>query len=430
MDWNEQRDRLPTAPGVYLMRDVAGRIIYIGKANNLRQRVASYFRPDPSFKTVGISAALRHIDYVLCASEREALIVERQLINRYKPYYNAMWKDDKSYPYLKLTLGEDFPRIMLTRRKVDDGGQYFGPFPQVRTIKKLLFWLQKLFKLRPCKLVFDADHLPPLAKVKSCLYFHTCRCAGPCRGAVTRDAYRRPLRFIRLFLQRDYARLVTGWEREMREASRGMQYEYAAELRDRIAAVRQMEQPVTMREVKNEDLAASLDVSQRLERMREELSLPRLPVIIEGFDISLLAGTAAVGSMVCFHNGKPDPSRYRRFKIRTVAGTDDFAMLAEVITRRYARLKREKKPLPDLVLVDGGKGQLAAACAALGRLKMDLPIVSLAKREEEVFRPGASEPLLLPRNSPVLQTLQAVRDEAHRFAVAYHHVLRKKTMVK
>ncbi|MCX5778114.1 MAG: excinuclease ABC subunit UvrC [Elusimicrobia bacterium] len=428
MDCTEQRNRLPRTPGVYLMRDTAGTIIYIGKANNLKARVASYFRTDPSFKTVGIIAALRHIDYVLCASEREALIVERQLINRYQPFYNAMWKDDKSYPYLKITVREDFPRIMLTRRKIDDGNQYFGPFPEVQKMKQLLYWMQKIFKWRPCKLSFDATHLPPLRTVKSCLYFHTNRCPGPCRGAVTAEEYKKSLRFIQLFLKRDYLKLESLWHKEMQEASRGLDFEKAAELRDRISAVRHMDQPVTMREVKNEDLVDSLDMSRCLEQMREELSLPRLPVVIEGFDISLLAGTAAVGSMVLFHNGKQSPDRYRRYKIKTVSGTDDYAMLAEVVTRRYRRLMREKLPLPDLILIDGGKGQLAAAVAALNQLQLSLPVISLAKQQEEIFIPGRAAALLLPRRSPVLRLLQSVRDESHRFALAYHRTLRKRAM--
>ncbi|MHB9154412.1 MAG: excinuclease ABC subunit UvrC [Endomicrobiales bacterium] len=426
--WKEKLRAMPSTPGVYLMRDAAGRIIYIGKAINLKRRVSSYFRPDREEKAAAIVHSLRHIDYLLCASEREALILERQLINEFQPYFNSMWRDDKSYPYLKLTLKEDFPRLLLTRKIARDGSEYFGPYPQVVQIKRLMRWMQKMFKWRPCRLDFDAEHLPREQTVKSCLYYHTEQCAGPCMGKITPREARKVAGEIRLFLKGRYKRLENIWQEEMKEASARMEYEKAADIRDRLEAIRSMQERVTVRELKPEDLAASIQVTRTLEELKQALGLSKWPIVIEGFDISTISGTESVGSMVRFHNARPDKDNYRKFRIRTVGGIDDFAMMKEVVFRRYRRLKEESREMPDLVLIDGGKGQLSSALESLRNLGVKLPVVSLAKREEEIFMPGNPAPLKLPANSPALHLLQNIRDEAHRFALSYHHVRRKNNM--
>jgi excinuclease ABC subunit C len=426
--WKEKLHNLPETPGVYIMRDAGGTIIYIGKAINLKRRVSSYFRSDAEAKAVAIVGSLRHLDYILASSEREALIIERQLIGQYQPYYNTMWRDDKSYPYLKLTLKEEYPRLLLVRKLADDGSEYFGPYPQVIQIKRLMKWLQKMFKWRPCRLEFDSRHLPPEAKVKSCLYYHTERCHGPCMGRITPAEYRKVANDLRLFLKGRYRQLEEQWIAEMRQASENMKYELAADLRDRLQAIRSMQEKVTVRELKPDDLTTSLKATSTLEELKQVLELSKWPILIEGFDISNISGTESVGSMVRFHNAKPDKANYRRFRIKSVQGINDFSMMHEIVFRRYRRLKEEKREFPDLILIDGGKGQLSAAKASLDQLKLKIPVVSLAKREEEIFMPSREESLKLPANSPALLLLELIRDEAHRFAVTYHRLRRQKGM--
>lgn len=419
---------IPSSPGVYIMRDERREIIYIGKAKNLKKRVSSYFRPNAGEKAVAIVNSLRHIDFVLAASEREALILERQLIFTYKPYFNVMWIDDKSYPYLKLSLKEDYPRLVMTRDLKGNGSEYYGPYPRVAQIKTMMRWLQKVFKWRPCRLEFDSRSLPPLKTVKSCLYYQTERCYGPCMGKITPAEYRTVVNEMRLFLQGRFLKLREKWEQEMKEASERLQYEKARDLRDRLEAISSMSEKVTVRELQPDAFNASIKISKSLEELKDALGLTHWPIVIEGFDISNISGTESVGSMVRFHNAVPDKAGYRKFKIKTVQGINDFAMIKEVVYRRYKRLKEEQTVFPDLILIDGGKGQLSAAVESLNELKVRIPIVSLAKREEEIFFPDRENSLKLARNSTALHLLQRVRDESHRFAVAYHHQRRSRSL--
>jgi len=282
----DQIKNMPSSPGVYLMKDYAGKIIYIGKAKNLKKRVASYFRSDVEPKVVAITSSLRHIDYLLASSESEALIIERQLINQLQPYFNSMWRDDKSYPYLKLTLKEDFPRLFFTRKLIKDRSEYFGPYPHVFQIKKLIKWLQRMFKFRPCAINFAEQNLPKIEKVKSCLYYHTNRCPAPCLGKISSKEYKKQIRGLALFLRGKYRQLEKNWEKEMAEASRQMDYEKAAELRDRLTAIQSMDEKVTVREIGPQDLPRSLDYTAKLEELKNALGLSRWPIAIEGFDIS------------------------------------------------------------------------------------------------------------------------------------------------
>jgi len=424
-------DRLPHRPGVYLMRDAAARILYVGKAVDLRKRVANYFRADLEPKIRALMAEVRHIDYIAAESEREALVVEQRLIKRHQPLYNTMWKDGKSYPYVKLTAGEDFPRLRWTRRRARDGALYYGPYPNVRGVRGLLDWVWKsrLFPLRPCDLDIREGHPLEYEKVRSCLYLHTRQCPAPCLGRIGKADYADAVEQARLFFEGKNAPLRRSWSTAMRAASRRMDYESAARYRDHVAALDHMNERVTFRALREEDVRGRLLASQALQALQAALGLPRPPARIECFDISHVQGASTVASMVVFENGRPLKSHYRKFKINTVAGVDDFKSMAEVVGRRYRRIREEGGAWPDLILIDGGPGQLSAARRAFDAVAARaVPLASLAKRDEEVFLPDRAEPVRLPKDSPALQILQHARDEAHRFAVSFHRARRGKNV--
>jgi excinuclease ABC subunit C len=292
-------------------------------------------------------------------------------------------------------------------------------------MKTTLHWLRGMFGLRRCSHNFDTNNLPPEKKVKSCLYLHAGKCAGPCLGKISSKEYKSRLRGAGLLLSGKYSALKDILSAEMKKASASLDFERAASLRDRIQSLVSMNQLITVRELSTDDFNASLEITGILEKAKELLHLPTVPSVIEGFDISNIAGTASVGSMVRFLNAKPDKSNYRKFKIRSVVGQNDFAMIKETVLRRYSRLLKENRPLPDLLLIDGGKGQLKAAQEALQSLKVKIPVISLAKQNEEIYFPDNNDPLKLPEESQVLHLLQSVRDESHRFALSYNLVRRK-----
>ncbi|MDR3124415.1 MAG: excinuclease ABC subunit UvrC [Endomicrobium sp.] len=424
---HKELKEIPKVPGVYIMRDALGNIIYIGKAKSLKNRLSSYFNANIDSKATTIIAAMCKIDYILCASEREALLVERELINKVKPYFNSMWKDDKSYPYIKFSIKEDFPRLTFTRKKIKDGALYFGPYPQLLYIKKFIRWLIKLFKIRPCKLEFSEQALPEEKKVKSCIYYHTQMCYGPCLGVLTSKDYKDKIKNIELFLNGKFKKLKTDLETQMSNLSNSMLYEDAREIRDRLYAIKSMAQRVMISEINKDEINQSIKRADSINELKKVLHLPKLPAIIEGFDNSNIQGTNAVASMVRFHNGLADKKNYRRFKIKTVIGADDFASMREVVFRRYSYLVRKNEIFPDLILIDGGKGQLKAAISALEELQIKVPIISLAKKNEEIFLPNKDKAILLSRHSQGLKLLQSVRDEAHRFAINYHRKLRERS---
>ena len=430
---NVGRGHLPHAPGVYIMRDSSREVLYIGKASDLAKRVAHYFLPrEGDQKTTLLMPLVRSIDYVPCASEREALLWERRLIRKHQPFFNAVWKDDKSYPYVKITLNEEFPRVFLTRKRKRDGAASFGPYPKVTPIRNLLkeLWRRKLFPLRPCDFNFSESKPLPKKKILGCLYYHTGDCPAPCAGRVTRSLYRKFAEEAALFFAGDYKELRERWSREMREASQALSYERAGQIRDNLAALDQIGERVRCVEITPRQLENRLAGSRGVTELQTALGLLRPPHRIEAFDISHFAGNQTVGSMVCFEGGEAHRDHYRRFKVRTVRGVDDLESMKEVVGRRYRRLAAEKQPLPDLVLIDGGKGQLAAAQEALAQAKVRVPMAALAKRLEEVFVPGKPLPVVLPADSPALQLLQRLRDEAHRFAVSYHTLLRGKKLLE
>lgn len=427
------RSHIPQACGIYIMRDALGAIIYIGKANNLAKRVAQYFnRENTQAKNAALVPLIRKIDYIPCASEREALILERRLIYRHQPFFNVMWKDNKSYPWLKITLGEDYPRLMLVRKKSRDGGVYFGPYPKVSTMKSLMraLWRQGLFPLRPCRWEFSREKPLEKRKISACLYYHTKECPAPCAGRASYDEYRRIAEQAALFFRGRYKELEARLSSEMEQASREMEYERAAQLRDNIEALGQMGERVRFAAVTERDIERPVQDTRAVTDLQAALGLADPPHHIECFDISHFQGRQTAASMVCFMGGKPHKEHYRRFRVRAAAAgdIDDFKAMAEVVGRRYRRLVEDKAPLPDLVLIDGGKGQLSSAVQALREAKARIPAASLAKRLEEVFLPGREESMLLDPARPALRLLQRLRDEAHRFGVGYHRLLRDKAM--
>ena len=526
---------LPDKPGVYLMRDQAGKIIYVGKAVNLKNRVRSYFQQRGlSAKTEALVARIASFETIVTATEMEALILECNLIKKHRPRYNISLRDDKTYPFIKVTLNEAFPRVYATRRLEKDGAKYYGPYASAGAMHETIALLKKLFPLRSCR---------SMEAQRPCLEYHIKRCLAPCAGLVDQESYLAMVRTVCLFLEGRSADVEKDLKRRMLAASEELKFELAGRLRDQLAAVRQVmekqnivtgagdqdvlglarlggqscvqvffvrsgkmvgrdrfmlsggdnetdgdilaafvkqyyhEAAFIAREIltpvvlpESELLASWLSerkggavhlltpqrgskrdlvqlaadnaveyLRQRNERdavkhgkstaameeLAQRLSLARLPKRIECFDISHIQGAETVASMVVFTGGEPDKAEYRRFKLRTVEGSpDDFASMQEVTLRRY---REAAEPLPDLIVIDGGKGQLSSALEVIRGVGLsDIPVIGLAKEFEHIFRENISEPLILPRHSEALRLIQQIRDEAHRFAVTYHRKLRAK----
>jgi len=404
----EKIQSIPLTSGVYLMKDASNKVIYVGKAVCLRKRVQSYFRSKATMtKTDMLVAEIYDINYIETVSEAEALILEASLIKTYKPKYNIELRDDKSFPYIEIS-GEEFPRISVERpqRKKDDS-VYYGPYVNPRLIREALSIIRKIFNFRTCHPFPD----------KECLDYHIGLCGAPCIGGVDKNEYARNIRNVVLILEGKKDELYRGLQHEMGHLVRRREFEAAAKVRDQLKAIGAL-------------YSGTKDVNyyKEAEQLKRAINLSRVPERVEAFDISNMMGDQAVGSMVTFLNGRPDKQNYRRFKIKEVDGIDDFSMIAEIVRRRYRRLRDEGRLFPDLILIDGGKGQLSAACQQLEVLKVDIPIISLAKREEEIYLPGKRGPVKLRKDSIGLQLLQRIRDEAHRFAVTYHRKLRNKNI--
>jgi excinuclease ABC subunit C len=547
MPLKEQLKTLPARPGVYLFKDDVGKVIYVGKASSLRNRVRAYFSPrnQLSLKLERLVDRISDLDAIVTDSEYEALILENDLIKKYRPVYNVRLKDDKTFPYLKIDIKNDWPTVRITRRFHKDGDRYFGPFISAYSLRQTLQLIRKIFPFRSCNRKITGKDARP------CLEYHLKSCVGPCIGAVSQEDYKDIIKEVILFLEGKQELLVQDLRNKMEEASHQLQYEKAALLRDQIHALEQVVEnqriAVTVRGdedaialAQTKDLAyveiffirnnklvgrdyalldgirdeeprqimtsfvkqyysststmprlillqypvdepdiiagwlsnqrgaiVELRVPQRgikkqlinvveenarqglalyqakqsklmesaleLEELKERLGLPRIPLRIEGYDISNIRGNQAVGSMAVFSKGQSRRAHYRRFRIKTVSGIDDYAMIQEVLRRRFKRsLANDEKwsATPDLILIDGGKGHLNAALEILQELGLNsIPAASLAKENEEVFVPGKSEPLNIPRTSTALHLLQRVRDEAHRFALGYHKKLRQKESI-
>jgi excinuclease ABC subunit C len=543
IDLKDKLQDLPDKPGVYLMKDASGKIIYIGKAKILRNRVRTYFSNAPELnpKVAAMREKIADFELLVTDTEVEALILEANLVKLHRPRYNISLKDDKRYPFLKLTKDDGFPRLIVTRRLMQDGGLYFGPYANVGPMREIHRLITRLFRLRSCSL--KIPH-PKGGKYKVCLQYHIKRCPGPCEGLISPEDYDREVQKVVKLLQGKSASLIEQLQQEMVELSKQQDFEEAAIVRDQIRAIElvMQKQKVTEDRIVDRDIIAFArsagDVAvvvlqlrdglligrqnlhlkadkeeeegdiaaafikqyylsalfipeevycsfktddeqiirkwlaekrggrvellspqkgdkarivemaetnarlllnellqQRREReeklpgvvaaLQKDLYLVKPPLSICAFDISNLGASDAVGSMVFFRNGNPLKKNYRHFKIKTVVGQDDYAMMQEVVSRYFSRVLEDEEEMPDLCLIDGGRGQLNAALVALQELGIDdLQICGLAKRLEEVVLPADRKMLSLPKTSPALKLLQRVRDEAHRFAVTYHKKLR------
>lgn len=426
-------NEIPHLPGVYIIRDRFRNIIYIGKAKDLNNRVKSYFTDssDLSFKISNIKMLAHKIDFVICDSEREALILERELIKKEQPFFNVMWKDSKSYPYIKIT-NEDFPRIFLTRKKLDDKAYYFGPYPKVEIVRKLLENLDKikLFNLRKCKYSFDRKNPLDRKKMEKCIYYHTYQCPAPCDTLrISYKEYRKLVKIAVDFLKGKYTKLKKQFEKEMKKYSDSMEYEKAMMYRDFIKSIEHIYERVSFNQLTVDEIKRKLDTTSILLKLKNVLNLKRIPYHIEAFDVSNLFNKYSVATSVCFINGKKNTSHYRYFKMRFVPdkkGGNDFAMIYEAVKRRLNQILNSGENIPDLILIDGGKGQLAMAEKVLKELKIKTDLISLAKENEEIYIPGKSKPVVLDKSSDELLYLIRIRDEVHRFSVSYHRKLRSR----
>jgi len=414
----EKLKSLPQKPGVYFFKDRNGAVIYVGKAKALRKRVASYFKPNPDIKTGILLGRLYDIDYTVTGSELDALILENELIKKYKPRYNVALRDDKSYPFLKLTVNEEWPRLFLARRKDKDGALYFGRY-QGAMVRAVVRLIKKIFPIRWCK------ESPLKQREQPCLYYHIGSCAGPCIGGISKANYHSLVQGVILLLKGKMDAAIEKLKSEMEKASAEQDFERAGYFRDSIQQLHKMMEGKT-------DLAKtpSPRKAEEVRELQKDLKLRNLPSRIECFDISNIQGSNVVGSMVVFAEGLPLKSDYRRFKVRSVAGKpNDVKAIYEIVRRRYGGSLAAKMALPDLVMVDGGSAQVNFGRKALQEAGLSsLPVIGLAKREEEVYFPGKKEPLRLGRRSPSLQLLQRIRDEAHRFAVTFHRERRRKAL--
>jgi excinuclease ABC subunit C len=432
---------LPKSPGVYLFKDGQGVVLYIGKARDLRARVSSYFQ-DSADLLVSRGPEIAHmvslvedVDFLECETEVDALLTENRLIKDIQPRFNERLKDDKTFPYLEIVQSEDFPGVYVTRKPRPRGSRLYGPFVSASGLREAVNALQKVFKFRTCELEIRADD-PRRRYFRPCLLHAINRCSAPCADLISREAYRADIRRLIRFLNSKRSVVLRQMQKEMERASREQRYEDAAVLRDRIRAIQALSLSGDPREHLQPEVFF-VDPRAGLEKLQRLLELPGPPRIIEGIDIATLQGESSVGALVCFIDGKPYKAGYRRFRIRTVEGVDDYAMIREVIVRRYRYAATSEALFPDIILVDGGPGQLSAALQAFdamhqavetegGRAARPPMVVALAKREELIYVQGRREPLRLGRNDEALRLLAQIRDEAHRFGQHYHRLLRRK----
>lgn len=427
----EKIKTFPTSSGIYLMKDAGGAVIYVGKAKNLRNRASSYFAKDAAadMRIKDWIGLVVDVDYIATDDAIAALLVEARMIKDLRPKFNKSLKDDKTFPYLQIRTREEFPRVEITRTPRRKGVRLYGPFTSAGSLRAAVNVLQRLFQFRTCSL--DIRTAEPRWKwFRPCLLHSVRLCTAPCNFRVSRDEYRRQIQKLIFVLEGKKGRLIRRMEREMQAASKDLNFEKAARIRDEVEALKRLDlRGKVDRDVQPE--VFPIDPKKGLRGLQKVLGLAKTPRTIEGFDIAHLSGQDTVASLVSFLDGLPFKNGYRRFKVKSVEGVDDFASMREVVSRRFRRLRAEDDVFPDILLIDGGKGQLNAALDAFRALGIDPPcVVSLAKQEEEIFRPGDAEPIKLSRHSAALRLLQYVRDEAHRFAQHYHHMLRRKRMTE
>ena len=418
--------KIPHKPGVYLMRDRFGTVIYVGKARVLRKRVSQYFHPSRrhgwDLKLAALVEAIEDFDVHIVKSEPEALLLEGKLIKEFKPRYNVSFRDDKNFLLIKVNLNDEIPKFTFTRTRQQDGAKYFGPFVSSGACRRTTTMLRKKFNLRGCRPL-----IPTKRDFKHCLYGHLKHCSAPCVEKVTLEEYRNQVASACEFLEGQTEEWERELELEMQKASKDLDFERAARYRDMIQDLRETTRKSRKFTRMPANLPGAIDFERDLEVLANVLGLSAPPKRIEGFDISNISGTFMVASMVSFLKGKPDRSKYRRFRIKGVIVQDDFACMAETVRRRYARLKNENRAMPDLILIDGGKGQLGAARRELAKLGLgNLQTIGLAKEFEEIYQEGKNMPIRLAADNGGLRLLQRVRDEAHRFANSYNAELRLK----
>jgi excinuclease ABC subunit C len=412
----DQTKHFPSGPGVYIMKNSAGGPIYIGKAVDLRSRVRSYFSDahETRAQIPFMLDRLASIGFIATATEAEALILEADLIRLLKPHYNIDQRDDKHFPYLKVTVQEPFPRLLIARRVENDGARYFGPYTDALAMRRIEALAKKAFRLCDC-----SRPLPSAREIRPCINCAMGRCSGACAGRITPQAYREQIGLLLRFLSGRRTGLLALLDHRMKKASAELRYEEAASIRDQIRLIREESRS-------NHVLKKMRPDESGCEELRKVLGLPRPPLVIEAFDISNIGGSFCVAGMVRFTKGVPEKSGYRRFTIKTVPGQNDFAMIMEAVSRRLTRLQNERKAFPDLLLIDGGKGQLHAAVDALARFENPPPVAAIAKKEEILYSPGRGQGVRLPAAHPARRLAERVRDEAHRFAISFHRSLRGK----
>ncbi len=435
----EKLPELPTCSGVYLFKDAQGRVLYVGKAKSLRPRVSSYFQPaarlaetrGPDIERM-IAKLVVDVEVLECDSEVDALLHEARLIKDIKPRFNSMMKDDKSFPYLMITTGEEYPGVYITREPKSKGVKLFGPFVNVKELRAAMPLLQRAFKFRSCTLEIRDDD-ETRRYFRPCILHNIKQCTAPCAGRISKDDYRDGIVHLTRFLQSKRSEVIRQLNKDMQAAAKDLRFERAAELRDQLKAI----EGLAKRGLANEHLQPEVfgplmaDRREALTALGERLGVKTPLRTVEGIDIAHLAGAETVGSVVTFIDAAPFKSGYRRFKIVSHDRNDDFASMREVVWRRYRFAGMEEGLFPDVILIDGGKGQLSAAYSAFDELEFRPPILlGLTKKEELIHIHGQAEPLRLKRNDQALRMLQYVRDEAHRFAQSYHHILRRKKVLE
>ncbi|MCY2929339.1 MAG: UvrB/UvrC motif-containing protein [Planctomycetota bacterium] len=420
---------LPKEPGVYLFKDDKDVVLYVGKAKDLRSRVSSYLQPSVDLRASRgpeiarlIDALVVDVDVLVCPSEVDALLQENR-----QPRFNERLRDGKSYPYLQIRTKEDFPRVEITRAPERAGVALYGPFVSVNELRSAVPLMQRVFKFRTCKLdIAEADE--SRGRFRPCILHAIKQCTAPCAARVSRADYGVQIKLLRAFLDSKGSQVRRELEQKMQAAAAALEYERAAELRDELRAFEGLQKRgLASDDLQPEVFSFPLEAGESLARLGEVLGLPAAPRSVEGVDIAHLAGGQICGAVVSFIDGKSFKDAYRWYKIKTVAGNDDFACIREVVYRRYKHAGMNAELFPDVILIDGGKGQLSAARSAFEDLAFTPPtMIALAKKEEEVHVHGRPDPIRLPRHDAGLRLLQAVRDEAHRFVQRYHHILRKK----
>ncbi|MCP4251002.1 MAG: excinuclease ABC subunit UvrC [bacterium] len=423
--------RFPKTPGVYLMKDTTGRVLYVGKAKDLRSRVNSYFQESADLlnsrgpEIARMVTMVVDVDFLDCDTEVDALLTEARLIKDIQPQFNAMQKDGKTFPYVEITVRDDFPGVFVTRTPRPKGTKLYGPFTSAHGVRAAVNALQKVFKYRTCELDIRADD-ESRRFFRPCLLHAIKQCTAPCADLISKEAYKKDIDRLKKFMASKRSVVLRQMQKEMEAAAAGQEYEEAAGLRDRIKAIESLSLAGTPDEHVQPEVFF-VDPTKGLAMLGELLELEQPPRSIEGIDIANLQGEESVGALVCFLDGRPFKNGYKRFRIQTVAGIDDYAMIREVVLRRYRYAACGEELYPDVILIDGGLGQLHAALEAFGEMNLRPPmVISLAKREEEIYIQARTKPVRLTRNNEALRLLQQVRDESHRFAQHYHHILRRK----